>query len=171
MVSLAYDHAGRGGKPLLLLHGWPETRRIWERNVEPLADAGFEVIAPDLRGFGDSPLAPDGRYDVAAHSADVAALVAGLGHERIVVCAGHLGGVVAQLCLFNTIAPLLDDGPPSIPRGTRMAADYFIRQSKDADGLAEELDTAEKRRRYVAAFYGSRFWAAPGSSPARTWTG
>jgi pimeloyl-ACP methyl ester carboxylesterase len=173
--GLAYDHAGRGGKPLLLLHGWPETRRIWERNVEPLADAGFEVIAPDLRGFGDSPLAPDDRYDVAAHSSDVAELVRGLGHERIVVCAGDLGGVVAQdlslrfdglvgrLCLFNTIPPLLEGGPPPVPRSTRMAADYFIRQSKDADGLAAELDTPDKRRRYVATFYGSRFWAAPGS--------
>jgi pimeloyl-ACP methyl ester carboxylesterase len=173
--GLAYDHAGQGGKPLLLLHGWPETRRIWERNVEPLADAGFEVIAPDLRGFGDSPLAPDDRYDVAAHSSDAAELVRGLGHERIVVCAGDLGGVVAQdlslrfdglverLCLFNTIPPLLEGGPAPVPRSTRMAADYFIRQSKDADGLAAELDTPDKRRRYVASFYGSRFWAAPGS--------
>ena len=173
--GLAYDHAGQGGKPLLLLHGWPETRRIWERNVEPLADAGFEVIAPDLRGFGDSPLAPDDRYDVAAHSSDMAELVGALGHERIVVCAGDLGGVIAQdlslrfdglverLCLFNTIPPLLEGGPAPVPRSTRMAADYFIRQSKDADGLAAELDTPDKRRRYVASFYGSRFWAAPGS--------
>jgi pimeloyl-ACP methyl ester carboxylesterase len=175
MVSLALDHAGRGGKPLLLIHGWPETRRIWERNVEPLAQAGFEVIAPDLRGFGDSPLAPDDRYDVAAHSADLAALVEELGHDRIVVCGGDLGGVIAQdlslryeglverLCLFNTIPPLLAGGPPPISRSTRMAADYFIRQSKDADGLAAELDTPEKRRRYISTFYGSRFWAAPGS--------
>jgi pimeloyl-ACP methyl ester carboxylesterase len=175
MHSLAYDRAGEGGKPLLLIHGWPETRRIWERNVEPLAVAGFEVIAPDLRGFGDSPLAPDDRYDVAAHSRDMADLLGELGHERVVACAGDLGGVIAQdlslrfeglverLCLFNTIPPLLADGPPPIPRATRMAADYFIRQSKDADGLADELDTADRRRRYVATFYGSRFWAAPGS--------
>jgi pimeloyl-ACP methyl ester carboxylesterase len=66
-TTLAFDHHGRGGKPLLLVHGWPETRRIWERNVAPLAAAGFEVIAPDLRGFGASPLAPDDRYEVAAH--------------------------------------------------------------------------------------------------------
>ena len=174
-IGLAYDHAGQGGRPLLLIHGWPETRLIWERNVEPLAQAGFEVISPDLRGFGDSPLAPDDRYDVAAHSTDMADLVRGLGHERIAVCAGDLGGVVAQdlslrfdglverLCLFNTIPPLVEGGPPPISRATRMAADYFIRQSKDADGLAAELDTPEKRRRYVASFYGSRFWAAPGT--------
>ena len=128
-----------------------------------------------MRGFGDSPLAADDRYDVAAHSTDMAELVRGLGHERIAVCAGDLGGVVAQdlslrfdglverLCLFNTIPPLVEGGPPPISRATRMAADYFIRQSKDADGLAAELDTPEKRRRYVASFYGSRFWAAPGT--------
>ena len=173
MPFLAFDHAGGGGKPLVLLHGWPETRRIWERNVEPLAAAGFEVVAPDLRGFGDSPLAPDDRYDVAAHSADVAELLRELGHERVLVCAGDLGGVVAQdlslryeglverLCLFNTIPPLLEGGPPPVPRSTRMAADYFIRQSKDADGLAAELDTPDKRRRYVATFYGSRFPPPP----------
>ena len=174
-IGLAYDHAGQGGRPLLLIHGWPETRLIWERNVEALAEAGFEVISPDLRGFGDSPLAADDRYDVAAHSTDMAELVRGLGHERIAVCAGDLGGVVAQdlslrfdglverLCLFNTIPPLVEGGPPPISRATRMAADYFIRQSKDADGLAAELDTPEKRRRYIASFYGSRFWAAPGT--------
>jgi pimeloyl-ACP methyl ester carboxylesterase len=44
-----------------------------------------------------------------------------------------------------------------------MAADYFMRQGNDADGLAAELDTPDKRRRYIAQFYGSRFWAAPGT--------
>jgi pimeloyl-ACP methyl ester carboxylesterase len=174
-VDLAYDRAGEGGRPLLLLHGWPETRRIWRRNVEPLARAGFDVIAPDLRGFGDSGLAPDDRYDAAAHATDMAELVRGLGHERVIACAGDLGGVVAQdmslrfeglverLVLFNTIAPLLPDAPRVLAPEVRMAADYFARQSRDADGLAAELDTPEKRRRYVAQFYGSRFWAAPGS--------
>ena len=82
-VELAYVREGEGGFPLLLLHGWPETKRIWWRNIEPLAAAGFEVIVPDLRGFGDSGLAPDGFYDVAAHARDMHALVRDvLGHER-----------------------------------------------------------------------------------------
>ena len=45
-VDLAYLREGEGGFPLVLLHGWPETMRIWWRNVQPLADAGFEVIVP-----------------------------------------------------------------------------------------------------------------------------
>ena len=102
-----------------------------------------------------------------------------LGHERVTVCAGDLGGVVAQdlslrfeglvdrLVLFNTIPPVLPDGPREVPREVRMAADYFLRHARDADGLAAELDTPERRRRYVAQFYGSRFWAAPGTFDAR----
>src|SRR4051812_23427049 len=173
-VDLAYWRAGAGGFPLLLVHGWPETKRIWLRNVEPLAAAGFEVIAPDLRGFGDSGLAPDGFYDPAAHAKDLHALVSDhLGHERCAASGGDLGGVAIQdlglrfenfverQVLFNTIAPVLPAEyeaagiPPSIPREVRQAADYFRRQAGDADGLAAELDTAEKRRRYIEQFYGS----------------
>jgi pimeloyl-ACP methyl ester carboxylesterase len=47
-------NAGEGGVPLLLVHGWPSTSRIWKSNVEALSAGGFEVIAPDLRGFGAS---------------------------------------------------------------------------------------------------------------------
>ena len=59
-LELAYVREGEGGYPLLLVHGYPETKRIWWRNIGPLVRAGFEVIVPDLRGFGDSGLAPDG---------------------------------------------------------------------------------------------------------------
>src|SRR5437899_2312821 len=121
-VTLAYIRAGAGGYPLLLVHGWPETKRIWWRNVPPLAAAGFEVIVPDLRGFGDSDLAPDGFYDLAAHARDLYALVHDvLGHPRCAAAGGDLGGGVIQdlglrfpgfvtrQCLFNTILPLLGD--------------------------------------------------------------
>lgn len=176
-TELAYLREGGGGFPLLLVHGWPETMRIWWRNVRPLAEAGFEVIVPDLRGFGASGLAPDDRYDVAAHARDLQALLAELGHERCVAAAGDLGGLVAQdlslrfpglverLILFNTIPPLLGERP-RLPGTTRQASDYFARQSRDADGLAAELDTPERRRGYVAQMYGPRFWAAPGAFDA-----
>jgi pimeloyl-ACP methyl ester carboxylesterase len=181
-LTLAYVREGQGGHPLLLLHGWPETKRIWWRNVAPLAAAGFEVIVPDLRGFGDSDLAADGFYDLAAHSRDVHALVHGiLGHERCAAAGGDVGGGVIQdlglrfggfverQCLFNTVLPLMPDAyeragiAAEIPRETRMAADYFVRQGRDAERLAAELDSEEKRRRYIAQFYGSRFWASPGT--------
>ncbi len=181
-VELAYVRIGEGGYPLLLVHGWPETMRIWWRNIAPLADAGFEVIVPDLRGFGDSGLAPDGFYDLAAHARDLHGLVADvLGHERCAAAGGDLGGGVIQdlglrfegfverQVLFNSVLPVLpeayaDAGIPPAPQPIqRMAGDYFLRQGRDSDALAAELDTPEKRRRYVAGFYGHRFWAAPGA--------
>ena len=181
-VELAWVREGAGGVPLLLVHGWPETMRIWWRNVGPLAEAGFEVIVPDLRGFGASGLAPDGHYDMAASARDLHALVHDvLGHERCAAAGGDYGGVVIQdlglrfegfvtrQCLFNTVLPLLRDeyeaaGLEVTPSpDARMASDYFFRQGREADALAAELDTPDKRRRYVAAFYGPRFWASPGS--------
>jgi pimeloyl-ACP methyl ester carboxylesterase len=179
-LELAFLRAGHGGFPLLLVHGWPETKRIWWRNVEPLAAAGFEVIVPDLRGFGDSGLAADGFYDVAAHAGDMRALLTALGHESCVACGGDLGGAViidlglrhpgtvVRQVIFNSVLPLLPDayeaaGIETAPsREVRMAADYFRRQGREPDVLAAELDTPERRRRYVGEFYGHRFWATPG---------
>ena len=179
-VRIGYVRAGAGGYPLLLLHGWPETKRIWWRNIAPLAEAGFDVIAPDLRGFGDSGLAPDGFYDLAAHARDMHALLNDvLGHDRCAAAGGDLGGGVVQdlglrfqgfverQVLFNCVLPLLGAqyeaaGIASEPtRETRMAADYFVRQGREADELAAELASAQQRRRYVGEFYGHRFWASP----------
>jgi pimeloyl-ACP methyl ester carboxylesterase len=181
-IEIAYVREGSGGYPLLLVHGWPESRRIWWRNIAALADAGFEVIAPDLRGFGDSGLAPDGFYDLAAHAQDMHALVSdALGHSSCAAAGGDLGGGVIQdlglrfdgflerQILFNCVLPLLPAayeaaGLPAAPTAeVRAAADYFARQGREADALAAELDTPERRRRYIAEFYGHRMWASPGS--------
>ena len=119
-VTIAYVREGVGGIPLLLLHGYPETKRIWWRNIGPLADAGFEVIAPDFRGHGDSSLAPDNFYDIAAR-------LDRLLHARarrarpppLAVAGGDVGGVVlfdiglrypdfvTRQVLFNTVPPPL----------------------------------------------------------------
>jgi pimeloyl-ACP methyl ester carboxylesterase len=48
-------HTEGDGPPVLLVHGFPDSHRLWRHQVAPLADAGHRVIAPDLRGFGDSP--------------------------------------------------------------------------------------------------------------------
>jgi pimeloyl-ACP methyl ester carboxylesterase len=172
----AYVHEGTGGVPLLLVHGWPETKRIWWRNIQPLADAGFEVIVPDLRGFGDSDVGPDGFHDVPSHVRDLYALVHDdLGYKRIVVAGGDLGGPVIQdmslryegfverMVLFNSPLPYDKERMAGMrTRPAREASDYFVRQGTDADALAAELATPEMRRRYIATFYTSRFWAHPG---------
>jgi len=176
----AYVQEGAGGAPLVLLHGWPETKRIWWRNIEPLAQSGFEVIVPDLRGFGESDVAPDRFQDVAAHARDIHALVAGhLDHPRATLVAGDLGGAVAldlclrfpdfaqRLVLFNAPVPYDAEAMAKLnTRGHREAGDYFLRQGRDPDGLAADLATPDQRRRYIATFYTSRFWGHPGSFSA-----
>ena len=173
----AFIREGIGGTPVLLVHGWPETKRIWWRNVAELAEAGFEVIAPDLRGFGESSVGPDGYHDVASHSQDMYGLVHDeFGHESVIVVGGDLGGPVIQdlslrypgfvsrMVLFNSPVPFDAEKMAGMrTRPAREASDYFVRQGRDPDGLAAELATPEMRRRYIATFYGSRFWAHPGA--------
>jgi pimeloyl-ACP methyl ester carboxylesterase len=62
-VGIDYDVTG-DGRPLVLLHGFPDSRRLWRHQVPALRDAGFRVIVPDLRGYGRSDK-PD---DVAAYA-------------------------------------------------------------------------------------------------------
>jgi pimeloyl-ACP methyl ester carboxylesterase len=174
----AYVREGVGGVPLVCVHGWPETKRVFWRVIEPLAGAGFEVIVPDLRGFGDSDVGPDGFHDVPSHARDLYALVHDhLGHERVVLVGGDLGGPVIQelalrypdwvdrMVLFNSPLPYLKERMADIPgtRPPRESSDYFLRQGLDPDGLAAELTTPEMRRRYIATFYTSRFWGHPGA--------
>ncbi len=172
----AYVRKGVGGYPLLCVHGWPETKRIFWRAIDPLVAAGFDVVVPDLRGFGDSDLGPDGFHDVASHSRDLHALMTSLGHDRFAVLGGDLGGPVIQdlalrfprsverMVLFNSPLPFLRDEMGHLhTRPAKEASDYYIRQGTDADGLAAELGTAAERLRYIATFYTSRFWAHPGA--------
>ena len=95
------------GPPLLLLHGNPQTHAMWHRIAPDLARR-FEVIAMDLRGYGDStgpgdPEAPT--YDAAdytfrAMAADALAVMARFGHDRFLVCGHDRGARVAhRLCL------------------------------------------------------------------------
>lgn len=186
-LELAYLHEGVGGTPLLLVHGYPETKRIWWRNVEPLVEAGFEVIVPDLRGHGESDLDPGDRYDIVTYSRDLHMLVRDvLGHEHCGVVGGDVGGVIAVdmalrfgdfvdgLCFFDTVPPMIIDDyvaagidPSTITAiGDGPTGDYRVRQGADPDGLAAELSSPEARRSWVAGMYGHRLWASPGTFSA-----
>lgn len=184
-LSLAFVHEGIGGYPLLLLHGYPETKRIWWRNIGALAAAGFEVIAPDVRGHGESDLSRADVYDIAAYSRDAYLLVHDvLGHRRCGVVGGDVGGVVAvdmvhrfegfvdKLVFFDTVPPLVFEDyiaagiDPAAILSDGPTGDYRRRQGETPDELAAELDTPDKRRRYVAEMYGHRLWASPGTFTA-----
>lgn len=94
-VRLHYVEAGSG--PLvLLLHGFPEFWYSWRRQIGPLAEAGFHVVAPDLRGYNLSSKPSGWRsYDATLLARDVTALVRSFGVERANVVGHDWGGVVA----------------------------------------------------------------------------
>jgi pimeloyl-ACP methyl ester carboxylesterase len=78
------------GEPLLLLHGWPEFWLTWEPVMARLADR-YTLIAPDLRGFGDSDK-PNGPFGPADHASDLVALLDALQIARSGVVAHDVGG-------------------------------------------------------------------------------
>jgi pimeloyl-ACP methyl ester carboxylesterase len=86
------------GRPLLLLHGWPEFWLVWRPIMERLGDL-FQLIAPDLRGFGDTKKPtpnPDPTATADRHAQDMFELMDKLGFNRFGVVAGDLGAYVAQ---------------------------------------------------------------------------
>jgi pimeloyl-ACP methyl ester carboxylesterase len=94
--SLAYDRLGEG-PPVLLLHGWPGTRADF-RAVVPML-AGTTVIAPDLRGFGESDkhaVEPTDGYSASAQARSVVGLMDELALDRVLLVGFDIGSRVAQ---------------------------------------------------------------------------
>jgi len=87
-------HTDQGtGRPIVLLHGFPLSRRMWEVQVEAWS-CEFRVIAPDFRGFGDSPRAP-GEFSMAGCAEDLRDLLESLGIQNDIVLLGlSMGGYV-----------------------------------------------------------------------------
>lgn len=95
-VTLAlYEDGPTDGPPLLLLHGWPELAYSWAPVMPLLADAGYRVIAPDLRGFGasDCPNKVED-YHITEMVADVEAVIDDLGISSIPVIGHDWGGII-----------------------------------------------------------------------------
>ena len=91
-VVMHYRTAGTGD-PVVLLHGWPQTSHEW-RHVMPLLAPRHRVLAPDLRGLGDTTRPLDG-YDSRTIATDVAELVRHLGIERYHLVGHDWGGPTA----------------------------------------------------------------------------
>ena len=92
-VRLHYVEQGEG--PLvLLLHGFPEHWYSWRHQIGPLAEAGYRVVAPDLRGYNLSEK-PRGGYDIKSLTKDVRGLIRALGERSATVVGHDWGGIIA----------------------------------------------------------------------------
>ncbi len=84
------------GKPVVLLHGFPDSKRLWSRQIPALVEAGFQVIVPDQRGYGasDKPAEIDA-YSVPFLAIDVTAILDALSIERAHIVGHDWGAAVA----------------------------------------------------------------------------
>ena len=92
-VRIHYRRLG-SGPAIVLLHGFPQTGHCWRKVMPALAER-FTVVAPDLRGYGDSDRPPSG-YDKRRMAADVAELIQALGLAPVVLVGHDRGGRVAH---------------------------------------------------------------------------
>jgi pimeloyl-ACP methyl ester carboxylesterase len=102
-VGIEYEVTGEG-RPVVLLHGFPDSGRLWRHQVPALAGAGFRVIVPDLRGYGrsDKPGGVDA-YSIPLLAGDVLAVLADLGIDRAHLV-GHDWGAALAWALAS-VAP------------------------------------------------------------------
>ncbi|SIS18884.1 alpha/beta fold hydrolase [Natronorubrum thiooxidans] len=153
-VKLHYVTAGEG-PPLVLLHGWPQTWYEW-RNVIPHLATDYTVIAPDLRGMGDSSVPATG-YDKDTVATDVRELVSHLGFDdEPVALVGHDWGMptayayaaqyrddVAALCVLEAGIPGVNEADKRRLWHTRF---------HNVPDLPERL-VAGRERLYLSWFY------------------
>ena len=151
--SLYYEEAG-SGPPLLLIHGFPLSGGIWNRQLAGLAGK-FRVIAPDLRGFGRSTPA-DLPYSMDLYADDTILLMDHLGIAAAAVCGMSMGGYV----LLNLLERYPDRVNTACFMVTKAGAD-------DAEGRTRRTALAEeilKSGSKAAAEAFSRILFAPGSA-------
>ena len=160
-LDLHVLEAGDARQPcVLLLHGFPELAYSWRKQMLPLAEAGFHVLAPDQRGYGrstgwsadyDADLRPFGLFNLAR---DALGLVAAAGHHKVAAVVGHdFGAPVAAWCallrpdVFRSVvlmsAPF--GGPPPWPAASVAPPD-----------IDAELAALPRPRKHYQHYYGTR---------------
>lgn len=161
-VAVAVDEAGVGQRPLLLVHGFTGGREDFADHLHALADAGWWVVVPDLRGHGDSAHPEDeGHYSLDHFADDVWRLVDALGWERLVLLGHSMGGMVAQvaalarpraldgLVLMDTTHGPLDIDPELAALGVEIVREggmAAVKEALDAMGDEGPLTTAAHQR-------------------------
>ena len=166
LLEAGYQGDGPG---VLLLHGFPELAYSWRNIMRPLADAGYHVFAPDLRGYGrttgwdadyDGDLASFRRLNVVR---DTLGLVAALGYPSVAVVGHDFGSPIAAWCavirpdVFTSVA--LMSAPFAGPPALRF-------ESSSGPTLFEALAALPRPRKHYQRYYQTReanpnMWRAP----------
>ena len=168
MLEAGFDRPGR--QLVLLLHGFPELAYSWRKVMLPLAAAGYQVIAPDLRGYGrttgwdDSYDADPDPFRILNMVRDAISLVYALGRRTVAMVVGHdAGAPIASWAalirpdIFRTVTILSSpfEGSPALPFDTANGAAAPRRAITD-DELDAELAKLNPPRKYYQNYQRTR---------------
>jgi pimeloyl-ACP methyl ester carboxylesterase len=156
-IELEVFEAGQqnAGKPIVLLHGWPEHAYTWRHQIPALVEAGYHVIVPNQRGYGNSSRPSEiVAYDIEHLTGDLVALLDYYGFEDATFVGHDWGAMVAwwlTLLHPNRVRQLIALAVPYQVRGERpwiewmeefLGSDYYFvhfnRQPGLADGILDE---------------------------------
>jgi non-heme chloroperoxidase len=133
-IRIAYSDYGKG-KPIVLIHGWPLSREMWEYQLNDLVEGGFRVVKYDRRGFGKSSKPWDG-YDYDSLAADLHAVMEQLDlNDATLVGFSMGGGEVARY--------LHQYGDQRVSKAVLISSvlPYLLRTSDNPDGVDESVFT------------------------------
>ena len=173
MHVLEAGYAPRGRPGVLLIHGFPELAYSWRKVMGPLAEAGYHVIAPDVRGYGrtsgtevryDDDLAP---FRSLNQVRDMLGLVSAFGHRSVAAVIGHdQGSPLAGWCaltrpdVFRSVTMMSAPfgGPPALPFDTADRGGGAATSAADASGdrIYEELASLTPPRKHYQRYYTTR---------------
>ena len=167
-IQIAYDYFGQG-RPVVLIHGWPLSKEMWEYQIDDLVNAGLRVIKYDRRGFGHSSK-PWGSYDYNTLTEDLKDLLEELDLRNAVLVGFSMGGGeairylslygndrVAKLVLISSVTPYLGKSSNN-PEGVDQSIfeEILTNLKKDRIGFLDE---------FGKQFFGVNLLSHPVSAP------
>lgn len=168
-LKIAYSDYGTGD-PVILIHGWPLSREMWEHQLSDIVDAGYRVIKYDRRGFGKSSKPWDG-YDYDSLASDLNALIETLDLRNITLVGFSMGGGEVARYINNY-------GSERVSRAILIASvlPYMSKLADNPDGVDpsvfEEMIEGVKKDRlgflddFGKTFFGINLVNHPVSKPA-----
>ena len=167
-VEISYKDYGHG-RPIVLIHGWPLSKEMWEYQIEDLVNAGLRVIKYDRRGFGKSSK-PWGSYDYDTLTSDLNTIMEELDLKDAILCGFSMGGGeavrylsqygsarVSKLVLISAVTPYLQhsaDNPDGVP--AEVFEEMMTQMKADRIGFLDE---------FGKKFFGVNMLNHPDSSP------
>lgn len=169
-VELEVFEAGQGGIPVVLAHGWPEHAYSWRYQIPALVDAGYHVIVPNQRGYGETSKPDDvNQYDIHHLTGDHVALLDELGIDKAIYVGHDWGAIVVwQMALLhpervhgvaNLSVPFMPraDSDPVVFWEQMLGQDFYIVHFNRQPGVAAKL-FRENCKRFLSNMYRTEQW-------------